>query len=82
MIRPLTASFCIGLLVSAASGQIRLFLDPQGVGEQEDRGQVDPLSYTNPQVAGSGRLYIYAEYLEQDDVWFAAGIDITISLII
>ncbi len=79
--RKLFATCVVGLLVvGSANGQIRIFFDTEGVGEQEDRGTVDPLSYGNPEVdgtAGPVRLYIYGEFLGENDLWLAINFDIT-----
>ena len=79
--RTLFATCVVGLfVVGSANGQIRIFFDFEGVGEQEDRGAVDPLSYDNPVVngtAGPVRLYIYGEFLSENALWLALNFDIT-----
>ena len=79
--RKLLATCVVGLfVVGSANGQIRIFFDTEGVGEQEDRGTVDPLSYGNPEVdgtAGPVRLYLYGEFLGENDLWLALNFDIT-----
>ena len=80
--RELTAIYAVALLlVGTADAQLRVFFDTAGVGENEDRGTVDPLSYGNPVVdgtAGPVRLYIYAEYLGENALWLAANFDVTV----
>lgn len=76
--RKLIVTLAVGLMVSAASAQLRLFFDPAGVAERTDRGSTDNLSYGNPQVNGSGRLYVYAEYLNANDLWLGLGYNMTV----
>ncbi|MCZ6817848.1 MAG: PEP-CTERM sorting domain-containing protein [Planctomycetota bacterium] len=81
----LLATCVVGLLVvGTANAQVRIFLDPVGVGEHGDRGDPagpDPLSYGNPVTNGSGgattRLYVYGEFLGENDLWLAVNFDIT-----
>ena len=60
--------FCVLLLtgmVAVASAQdesFRVLFDKAGVAEQAARPAATPLSFENPTVAGSGRLYIYIQY--------------------
>ncbi len=79
--RKLLATCIVGLAVAGtASGQVRVIFDFEGVGEQEDRGPgPDPLSYVNPLVPQNTltRLYIYGEFLGENDLWIAINFDMT-----
>ncbi len=74
----LCAVVVCGLFTASASAQVRIFLDPIGVGEQEIRFQES--GYGNP-VAGPGpsRLFIYGEFLGENDLWLALNFNITAS---
>ncbi len=75
----IAASVASLLLAATADAQVRIFLDPAGVGENDDRGAVDPLSYGNPVVPRDipTRLYIYGEFLNENDLWLAINFDLT-----
>ncbi len=79
----LLATCVVALLVAGtANAQVRIFLDEVGVPDRAARNDPpgpDPLSYTNPVVDGSGgaRLFIYGEFMEENDLWLAINFDIT-----
>ncbi len=65
------------LVVGTANAQLRIYLDPVGVGVQEAR--TVETDYGNPVVGpGAGRLYIYGEFLENDALWLGVSFNINI----
>ena len=72
----LLATCVVGLLIAGtANAQVRIFLATEGVAENDAR--VAETLYENPEGQGARRLYIYGEFLNENDLWLAANFNIT-----
>ena len=80
----LLATCVVALLIAGtANAQLRIFFDnTPGAGVDLFGNRTIPTAYGNPvvdpAVPGSERLYIYAEFLGENDLWIAANFDITV----
>ncbi|MCG3127700.1 MAG: hypothetical protein CHACPFDD_02568 [Phycisphaerae bacterium] len=58
---------------------VRFFFDTNGTAEQQDRG-LGNLAFTNPEVADSGRLYLYGQFLNHfNEYWNHISLDIEVT---